>query len=80
MVDAGGHRLEMILMGDGTPAVVVDAGMSGGMAGWNTARDSVALHTRTVIFDLPDADHGSILGETVLREKIIEAIARASGR
>jgi pimeloyl-ACP methyl ester carboxylesterase len=51
MVDAGGHRLEMILLGDGNPAVVFDAGMSGGMAGWTTARDSVALHTRTVTFE-----------------------------
>jgi len=51
MVDAGGHRLEMILMGEGSPAVVFDAGMSGGMAGWTTARDCVALHTRTVIFE-----------------------------
>jgi pimeloyl-ACP methyl ester carboxylesterase len=51
MVDAGGHQLEMILMGEGTPAVVFDAGMSGGMAGWTTARDAVVPHTRTVILE-----------------------------
>jgi pimeloyl-ACP methyl ester carboxylesterase len=41
----------MILMGKGSPAVVFDAGMSGGMAGWTTARDSVALDTTTVMFE-----------------------------
>ena len=51
MVDAGGHRLEMVFQGRGTPAVVFDAGMIGGMHNWNIVRDSVALHTETVIFE-----------------------------
>jgi pimeloyl-ACP methyl ester carboxylesterase len=51
MVDAGGHRLEMELMGEGAPAVVFDAGMIGKMENWTTVRDSVAIHTNTVIFE-----------------------------
>jgi len=51
MVDAGGHLLEMVFKGTGTPAVVFDAGMIGRMRNWTTARDSVSLHTRTVIFE-----------------------------
>ena len=51
MVDAGGHRLEMVFQGGGAPAVVFDAGMIGGMQNWSMVRDSVALHTQTVIFE-----------------------------
>ena len=51
MVDAGGHRLEMVFKGDGRPAVVFDAGMIGRMRNWTTVRDSVSLYTQTVIFE-----------------------------
>lgn len=51
LVDAGGHRLEMVLKGQRGPTVVFDAGMGGGMHSWTGTRDSVALHARTVIFE-----------------------------
>jgi pimeloyl-ACP methyl ester carboxylesterase len=51
LVDAGGHQLEMILKGQGAPTVVFDAGMGGGMRGWNRARDSVSVHASTVLFE-----------------------------
>jgi len=51
MVDAGGHRLEMVLKGTGSPAVVFDAGMVGGAQNWDSVRDSVAFHTSTVVFE-----------------------------
>jgi pimeloyl-ACP methyl ester carboxylesterase len=51
MVDAGGHRLQMVLQGTGGPAVVFDAGMGGGMRGWKKVRDVVAKQTQTVIFE-----------------------------
>jgi pimeloyl-ACP methyl ester carboxylesterase len=51
MVDAGGPRLEMETSGTGSPAVVFDAGMNGGMPWWRFVRDSVASRTTTVIFE-----------------------------
>jgi pimeloyl-ACP methyl ester carboxylesterase len=41
----------MVFRGTGGPAVVLDAGMGGGMRGWNTVRDVVARQTQTVIFE-----------------------------
>ncbi len=60
LVDAGGHRLEMVLVGAGSPAVVFDAGMIGGMQNWAPVRDSVAQHAQTVIFERAGFGHSEI--------------------
>jgi pimeloyl-ACP methyl ester carboxylesterase len=41
----------MEFQGVGSPAVVFDAGMNGITRGWHLARDSVAAHTQTVVFE-----------------------------
>ncbi len=51
MVDVGGHALEMVFEGQGSPAIVFDAGMVGGMRNWVPVRDSVALYAQTVVFE-----------------------------
>src|SRR5947209_1433349 len=50
-VDADGHRLLMLVSGQGTPAVVFESGLGGGsgLSGWNIHK-AVARFTRTVSY------------------------------
>ena len=51
LIDVGGHRLETVMKGQGSPAVIFDAGFIGGMSGWIAAQDIIAEHTMTLRYE-----------------------------
>ena len=51
LVDAGGHRLEMVVRTGPSPTVVFDGGAGGGMGAWASIRDSIGLEAGTVLFE-----------------------------
>lgn len=51
MADAGGHRLHLLTTGEGTPTVILDAGMVSFSANWAWVQPEVAKVTRVVAYD-----------------------------
>jgi pimeloyl-ACP methyl ester carboxylesterase len=52
-VDIGGRSIYLDCRGDGSPTIVLDAGMGGGADGWGTVLDGLARTTRTCAYDRP---------------------------
>ena len=50
-VDIGGHSLNMLIGGQGSPAVVFEGGFGAGIASWPTVQKEVAAFARTVSYD-----------------------------
>lgn len=50
-MDVGGYRLHVEIGGIGSPAVVLDAGLGGGVATWSEVLPAVAEKTTAVAFD-----------------------------
>jgi pimeloyl-ACP methyl ester carboxylesterase len=50
-VDAGGHRLHMLVVGDKGPTVVLESGWPGCGIGWDRVRGRVAEFARVVTYD-----------------------------
>src|SRR2546421_588893 len=50
-IDAGGHALNMLIGGEGTPAVVFEAGFGAGLTSWATIQNSTTAFARTVSYD-----------------------------
>lgn len=50
-VAAGKHSLNMLIGGEGTPAIVFEAGFGSGLASWSTVQSSIAKFARTVSYD-----------------------------
>ncbi|HEX6536453.1 MAG TPA: alpha/beta fold hydrolase [Gemmatimonadaceae bacterium] len=84
MVDVGGHRLRMVVAGRGTPTVVLEAGLGGGIGDWDEVLPGVARFTRVVAYDR--AGYGgsdSVTGPRTARRvaaELHEALARADIR
>lgn len=51
LIDVGGHRLEAVVMGEGSPTVVLDAGFSGGLRAWQHVQAAVSRHAQTIAYD-----------------------------
>jgi pimeloyl-ACP methyl ester carboxylesterase len=51
LVDVGGHRLHVTIRGEGTPTVVMDAGLAHISAVWSFVQPEVAAFTRVCTFD-----------------------------
>jgi pimeloyl-ACP methyl ester carboxylesterase len=51
LVDVGGHRLHFLVRGEGSPTVVIDAGLSGASSDWEKVADGVATFTRVCTYD-----------------------------
>ena len=49
-VDAGGHRLRMLIVGVSGPTVVLESGLGGGL-GWEQVRAEVGRFARVVTYD-----------------------------
>lgn len=56
MVDVGGHRLHINCLGQGSPTVVLEAGISGWSSEWSAVQDEIAKTTRVCAYDR--AGHG----------------------
>src|SRR5262249_31619965 len=50
-VDAGGHRLNLLIGGEGAPAVVFEAGINSDLRAWSTVQADIAKFARTVSYD-----------------------------
>jgi len=50
-VDVGGHSLNLLVGGQGSPAVVFEGGFGVGIASWSTVQKEVATFARTVSYD-----------------------------
>lgn len=51
MIDVGGHKLEALVHGKGSPTVVIDAGMIGGMELWRPLQARISQHTQTLSYE-----------------------------
>ena len=51
LVDIGGHRLHLWCTGNGAPAVILDTGLGGSIAGWGFVQPEVARFTRACSYD-----------------------------
>ena len=52
-VDIGGRSLYLDCRGEGSPTIVLEAGMGSGAAGWGTVLDGLAARSRTCAYDRP---------------------------
>ena len=50
-VDVGGHSLNLLIGGQGSPAVVFEGGFGAGISSWSTVQKEVAAFARTVSYD-----------------------------
>jgi pimeloyl-ACP methyl ester carboxylesterase len=50
-VDVGGHGLQLLVGGQGSPAVVFEGGFGTGIASWSSVQKDVAAFTQTVSYD-----------------------------
>ena len=50
-VDVGGHSLNLLIGGQGSPAVVFEGGFGTGIASWSTVQKEVSAFARTVSYD-----------------------------
>ena len=51
LVDVGGYRLHLYCTGEGTPTVVMDAGLGGGVLDWSTVQPEVSRFARVCTYD-----------------------------
>ena len=51
LVDVGGYRLHLYCTGEGTPTVVMDAGLGGGVLDWSTVQPGVSQFARVCTYD-----------------------------
>ena len=50
-VDVGGHSLNLLIGGQGSPAVIFEGGFGAGIASWSTVQKDVATFAQTVSYD-----------------------------
>lgn len=50
-VDVGGHALQLLVGGQGSPAVIFEGGFGVGIASWSTVQKDVAAFAQTVSYD-----------------------------
>jgi pimeloyl-ACP methyl ester carboxylesterase len=51
LFDVGGHRLHLHCQGSGSPAVIIDAGLSGASYDWETVATGIAPFTQVCTYD-----------------------------
>jgi pimeloyl-ACP methyl ester carboxylesterase len=51
MVEVGGYRLHLNCTGEGSPAVIMDAGLNGGVLDWVSVQPEIAKFTRVCSYD-----------------------------
>ena len=50
-IDVGGHSLNLLIGGHGSPAVILEGGLGEGIAGWSLVQREVATFAQTVSYD-----------------------------
>lgn len=49
--DAGGHSLNLLIGGEGSPTIIFEGGFGVGIASWSTIQKDIAVFARTVSYD-----------------------------
>src|SRR5574338_1604886 len=55
LVDAGGYRMHIFCIGQGSPTVILDASNMGTVSSWAWIQPEIARTTRVCAYDRPDA-------------------------
>jgi pimeloyl-ACP methyl ester carboxylesterase len=50
-IDVGGHSLNLLIGGHGSPAVIMEGGFGEGIAGWSLVQKEIASFAQTVSYD-----------------------------
>jgi pimeloyl-ACP methyl ester carboxylesterase len=50
-IDVGGHSLNLVIGGHGSPAVILEGGFGEGIAGWSAVQKEIANFAQTVSYD-----------------------------
>jgi pimeloyl-ACP methyl ester carboxylesterase len=53
LIDVGGFEMHLYCTGEGSPTVILDAGLGHGTAYWSEVQDGIAKHTRVCSYDRP---------------------------
>ena len=51
LIDVGGHNMHLYCTGEGSPTVILDAGLGQGTVYWSQVQESVSKHTRVCSYD-----------------------------
>ena len=65
-VDIGGRSIYLDCRGEGSPTIVLDAGMGSGANGWGTVFDGLAATSRTCAYDRPGRGSSDARGRHTL--------------
>ena len=69
-VDIGGRSLYLDCRGEGSPTVVLEAGMGSGAGSWSTVFDELATTTRTCAYDRPGLGSSDPRGRHTLADTV----------
>ena len=69
-VDIGGRSLYLDCRGEGSPTVVLEAGMGSGAGSWSTVFDELATTTRTCAYDRPGLGSSDARGRHTLADTV----------
>jgi pimeloyl-ACP methyl ester carboxylesterase len=83
-VEAGGNRLHVLTCGEGSPPVVLEAGVAASSVSWARVQPALARFTRAIAYDRAglawsDAPAAPITFDTILRDLHAVVTARSAG-
>jgi pimeloyl-ACP methyl ester carboxylesterase len=72
LIDVGGFRLHLYCIGEGSPTVVLEAGMGDGGYVWNPVQKSVSAFTRVCSYDRPGLGWSDFVDRPFLRDAVAQ--------
>ncbi len=72
LVDVGGHRLYLDCTGEGSPTVILDAGMGGASDSWSRIQPEIAKFTRVCSYDRANTGQSDSVPKPRTIEQIVD--------
>lgn len=72
--DIDGLALHLDCRGQGSPTIVLEAGLTSGSASWATVHDALAAQTRTCAYDRPGLDWSAPIKQSQSAEQVSERL------
>lgn len=72
LVDVGGHRLYLNCTGEGSPTVILDAGMGGSSGSWARIQPEIAKFTRVCRYDRANTGESDSVAKPRTIEQIVD--------